>query len=373
MDRRWKTAVHKTMKRYKSCLLLFLIALCASAALGLWALNGIPQRAEATFGPPSPALSSGQRILFSWRLLRAADDLTTPVNLWGTEIPFQISLGESPTSVAQRLEDAGLVPDGAAFRNFLIYAGLDTQLQAGDYALSPALPATEIAYALLDATPAEVPFAILAGWRLEEIAESLPTSGLAIAPEVFLREAHDRNLEGYLLPGVYIVPRNVSAKTLLEVLTAAFEQAVTPEMQAGFTNQGLSLDEAVRLASIVQRETVVVDEMPLIASVFLNRLALGMKLESDPTVQYAVGYNAAQKTWWTNPLSRADLAFDSVYNTYLYAGLPPDAICNPSLEALRAVAFPAQTPYYYFRAACDGSGQHNFAETYEEHLGNGCP
>jgi len=100
---------------------------------------------------------------------------------------------------------------------------------------------------------------------------------------------------------------------------------------------------------------------------------VGMKLEADPTVQYAVGYNQEQGTWWTNPLSQDDLGVDSPFNTYRYSGLPPGAICNPGLDALRAVAFPAQTPYYYFRATCDGSGLHNFSETYNEHLDNECP
>lgn len=112
--------------------------------------------------------------------------------------------------------------------------------------------------------------------------------------------------------------------------------------------------------------------MPMIASVFINRLNIGMKLETDPTVQYSLGFNQAQNTWWTNPLSYSDLEIDSPFNTYIYAGLPPAPIANPSLTALQAVAFPAQTPYYYFRAACDNSGRHNFSQTYEEHLSNAC-
>jgi len=127
------------------------------------------------------------------------------------------------------------------------------------------------------------------------------------------------------------------------------------------------------LASIVEREAVLDEEMPLIASVFLNRLAAGMKLEADPTVQYALGYTAEQAAWWKNPLSAADLGVDSPYNTYRFPGLPPGAICNPGLGALQAVAFPAQTAYYYFRADCENLGAHNFAKTYEEHLGNACP
>jgi UPF0755 protein len=152
-----------------------------------------------------------------------------------------------------------------------------------------------------------------------------------------------------------------------------FESQVTNELRNGFTNQGLDLCRAITLASIVQREAVLAEEMPLIASVFYNRLNSSDVLASDPTVQYALGYNQGQATWWTNPLSLHDLQVDSPYNTYIYAGLPPGPISNPGLEAIQAVAYPAQTSYYYFRSACDGSGHHLFAETFEEHVGNECP
>jgi UPF0755 protein len=147
---------------------------------------------------------------------------------------------------------------------------------------------------------------------------------------------------------------------------------MTDEIIQGFAQQNLDLYDGVVLASIVEREAVQDEEMPLIASVFLNRLSANMKLDSDPTVQYSLGYNARQKTWWTNPLSTSDLAVDSPFNTYLYLGLPPGPIANPGLAALRAVAFPAQSPYYYFRADCDGSGRHLFATTFDEHIANGC-
>ncbi len=111
---------------------------------------------------------------------------------------------------------------------------------------------------------------------------------------------------------------------------------------------------------------------PMIASVFINRLNVGMKLDSDPTVQYAIGFNKEQNTWWTNPLNLDDLKIDSPYNTYLNTKLPPGPIANPGLEALQAVAFPARTPYFFFRAACDGSGRHLFSKTYDEHIHNEC-
>lgn len=111
--------------------------------------------------------------------------------------------------------------------------------------------------------------------------------------------------------------------------------------------------------------------MPLIASVFLNRLAIGMHLQADPTAQYAVGFDSRGQ-WWPNPLTVADLQFNSPYNTYVSAGLPPGPIAASSLPALEAVAFAPSSPYYYFQAACDGSGKHVFAITYEEHLSNNC-
>ena len=164
-----------------------------------------------------------------------------------------------------------------------------------------------------------------------------------------------------------------TAEDLVRVALDRYAQEITGELRSGFATQDLSIYQATILASIVQREAVVADEMPVIASVFLNRLTAGAKLDSDPTVQYALGNVPGRGGWWVNPLSTRDLQLDSPYNTYLYAGLPPGPIGSPGEEALRAVAFPAQTPYYYFRARCDGSGRHTFAETYEQHLKNACP
>ncbi len=166
--------------------------------------------------------------------------------------------------------------------------------------------------------------------------------------------------------------RDLSLQDLIATFLKQWDGAVNADMRQAFERQGLSLEQAVTLASMVQREAVVAEEQPLIASVFYNRLNAGMKLESDPTVQYALGYNDDQGTWWTNPLSLQDLEIQSPYNTYLVVGLPPAPIANPDLSALEAVAYPAQTPYYYFRARCDDSGQHVFAATFEEHLQNSC-
>ncbi len=304
----------------------------------------------------------------------------------GSEVSLTINQGESVPSITGKLWEAGLIPNPRVFRSYLQYTGMDTSLKSGEFMLSPAMSPVEIANAIQSSISADVTLTILAGWRNEEVANSLPTSGFSITQDEFLQAVmvhpegysfsmclSDKSLEGYLFPGSYTLPRTSTIADLLPQILMNFEAQVNPEVMSGFANQGLDLCQAVTLASIVQREAIQKDEMPLIASVFYNRLNTGAVLASDPTVQYAIGFNQEQGTWWTNPLSLEDLQFDSPYNTYLYNGLPPGPISNPGLAALRAVAFPAQTSYYYFRAACDGSGRHLFAETYAEHVANECP
>lgn len=369
------------MSRRIIVLLLALVFLCL---LIMGVLIGVPALAAQQYGPPSPTLGLSDRFEFSARLLWYGEWLTQPLDPNGAEQPFTIGSGEGVPSIAIRLEEVGLVRSAAALRAYLIYTGLDTSIQAGDYQLSPALSIVDISRELQDATPEQVSFAILPGWRMEEIAASLSTSGLEVSPDDFLAAARSAppsldylpasaSTEGFLYPDIYILPRTTTADQLVDEFLRNFALHLTIDLREGFARQGLDVYQAVTLASIVQREAVVADERAQIASVFLNRLSASMKLDTDPTVQYALGYNASQGTWWTNPLSAGDLQVDSPYNTYIYTGLPPGPIANPSLSALQAVAFPAETPYYFFRARCDGSGLHVFSVTFEEHLQNSCP
>jgi UPF0755 protein len=194
---------------------------------------------------------------------------------------------------------------------------------------------------------------------------TLPSSLTAELPD-------PARLEGFLFPDTYHLTQDSHPSELVAAMLETFDRRVDPEIRAGFAQQGLSLHQAVTLASIVEREAIVTDERPMIASVFLNRLAQGIKLDADPTVQYAIGQQP-DGAWWKTGLSLDDLQIDSPYNTYLYAGLPPAPISNPGLASLRAVAFPESSPYLYFRAACDGSGRHTFAETFDQHVLNACP
>lgn len=368
------------------CFMLLLITLMGMVALG-WLLAQIPALAEQRFGYASSRLDVIDRYWYSMRLLWKYEELTTPLERQATAQRFVIQSGETAEQIAMRLQSEGLIRDYEAFRDYMVYSGLDTAIQAGEYEISPAWSAIEIGHQLLDATPDQITFVILAGWRVEEIAASLPTSGLQISPEEFLqfvrnppsgwhpagRDSAGLSLEGYLYPGEYRFKRDASVREVVAAFLERFNQQVDANLREGFSRQGLTLHEAVTLASIVHREGVVEEERPMIASVFYNRLRAGMKLDADPTVQYALGYNSIQQTWWTNPLSRDDLMVNSPYNTYQNTGLPPAPICNPSLSALQAVAYPADSPYFYFRARCDGSGRHSFAKTFEEHLQNACP
>ena len=386
-------------QRSSSCLLIMLVLLILAVLILAGAALILPHQAELAFGPPAAGIGLSQRIYLSYLLLSQQAILKHPGDLAGTARPFQVELGESTYAITQRLQNEGLVGDAQALRNYLIYSGKDTSIQAGEYKLSPGMSPIEIALALQDATPGEVTFHVLPGWRMEEIAAALPTSGLSFSPQAFLESATNQGavditlaqfieqtglpaggtLEGIFFADRYLLSSQIVVNTFTNTLLGNFkfkiEQPIKDQisLQQGFETQGLTIYQAVILASIIQREAIIDDEMPQIASVFYNRMAAGMKLDSDPTVQYALGFNPAQNTWWTNPLSLDDLRFDSSYNTYLYPGLPPGPIANPGLNALKAVAFPVQTPYYYFRAACDGSGLHAFAVTFQEHQQNACP
>lgn len=353
---------------------------------GLLALvtAGMLGAAANSYGPPAHDLTWPQVVQYSAQLLWDDGLLTRPLDKTAPEQEFRVGEGESIASICDRLQAAGIVSDASMLRDYLIYTGLDTSVQAGVFRLGASMSVVDVAHAMQDATPADVAFVVLPGWRLEEIAASLPTSGLSITPDEFVAAAsipHSgfaflsgaTTMEGFLYPDSYIVPRAAETDELINALLRGFSLHLTVDLEEAFSRHGLTVYQGVTLASIVQREAVHAEEAPLIASVYLNRLQIGMRLDADPTVQYALAYNPVQLTWWKNPLSLEDFKRPSPYNTYLNDGLPPSPIANPGREALQAVASPAETPYTYFSARCDGSGFHLFAETFQEHLGNICP
>lgn len=360
------------------CFGFFILLALAGAILFLV----IPLWAASMFGVPASGQNPIQRVQNSARVLLWQQALTLPSQS-SQQTAFEVQAGESPYSIAENLKNAGLIPSADAFIAYLKYSGKDTALQQGLFELPPGLTTLQTVERLLNPLPNKGRLVVLPGWRIEEIAESLPTSGYEMAPEEFITLAYasdkDRtfavaggSLEGMLFPGEYAYERDISASQLIDEMVARFEAAITPEMAQGWADQGLSGYEALVLASVLQREAVIAEEQGLMAGVFLNRLAIGMKLDTDPTVQYAAANLDHSGGWWRVPVTSADLQVDSVYNTYLYAGLPPTPICNPGLPALIAVAAPQPSSHLYFQAKCDGSGYHNFADSFEEHLANSC-
>lgn len=329
-------------------------------------------------------VSSLEKLLLGTYLNFRQGDIETPVSEEATVTVFAINPGETAATIAPRLQREGLIGDAQLFRWLVRYRGVDAQLEAGDYELRPNMTMDEIVDALQHGRLQDVLLTIPEGKRAEEIASTLEEQGLADA-EVFTALVRDgrfnydflsnrpegapASVEGFLFPETYRIPTDYDAARILDLMLATFGEVFSPQMRQKAAEKGMTIYEVVTLASIVEREAVIPDERGLIAGVYLNRLAEGMYLQSDPTVQYALGYQEDTGQWWKIPLSlEEDVQFDSPYNTYLYPGLPPGAICSPGLASLQAVLEPAETSYLFFFSKFDGS--HAFAETYEEHLRN---
>lgn len=228
------------------------------------------------------------------------------------------------------------------------------------------------------------------GWRLEQLAEHLAAAGIMDGNE-FLRAARagtgvdhpllagrpvGHSYEGYLFPGDYTLPDQPTPQDLIARMLNQMGQQLPTNASDLARQRGLTFYQALILASIVERETMLDQERPVIASVYLNRLKASRDfpyLQADPTVQYAMGYQADTAQWWKTPVTLAEYKqVDSPYNTYLYPGLPPGPIDSPGLASIVAVLQPATTNYHFFVCGlpdCEG-GQHVFAATYQEHLQN---
>jgi UPF0755 protein len=326
--------------------------------------------------------TSIERMIIGLYLRYRQDDIDRPAGGDDTLVPFVIEPGETAVTIAARLAAEGLIDDAELFRLYIRYHGVDAHLEAGDFELRRNMTMEKIVEALQKARMKEVTVTIVPGWRAEEIADMLEREEVmrgdaflalvrqgTFAYAILADRPEGSGLEGYLFPETYRLPAQATALDLVERMLKTFDQRITPEMRQAIRGQGMTIYEAVTAASIVQREAVVPDEGPIIASVYLNRLKEGMYLQADPTVQYAMGYQPDAGQWWKSPMKLDEYAsVQSPYNTYLNPGLPPGPICSPSQAALEAVAFPADTNYLFFYAT--GDGTHAFAVTYEEHQAN---
>ncbi|HML23883.1 MAG TPA: endolytic transglycosylase MltG [Aggregatilinea sp.] len=321
-------------------------------------------------------------------LARNDDALNTPAGSDPTMRRFTVSSGDSASIIAANLLADGLITDSALFVDYVVYHRLDAELEAGTYFLQQTQTIPQIARALTDAASATIPFRTLEGWRLEEIAQVIDSNPLldfsgadfmavvgpgGAIPEEFkaragipdvLSNGREPSLEGFLYPGTYQLKPGITPEELRDEMLAAFDAHVTQEFYDEAAAQGLTMYQVVTLASIVQKEAVDLDEAPVIASVYLNRFRLPMRLDADPTVQYALGNTRDAGTWWPS-ITQADYyGLDGLpnqsYSTYLNEGLPPGPIAAPGLPAIRAVIQPAETQYYYFRRGCEDDNRHVF-------------
>ena len=275
---------------------------------------------------------------------------------------FVIKNGEGVREIANNLKAESLIRDPIVFFLLTRQGGFDKQIQAGDFRLNQAMSANEIVSTLTHGI-LDIWVTFPEGLRAEEIANILQQK-IPSFNETWRKDL-DQN-EGYLFPDTYLIPREADIKLILALFKNNFDKKFQ-EAQAEATNK-LSKEQAVILASMIEREAANANDRPLVASVILNRLDLGMALQIDATVQYALGYSESEKTWWKKNLTIDDLKINSPYNTYTNTGLPPAPISNPGLSALKAALNPANTDYLYYLT--DNKGVTHFAKTLEEHNAN---
>jgi len=295
----------------------------------------------------------------------------------GYDTPAQIvsiPSGSSTAAIGRALVDAGVVRDDLTFRLTLWRTGDARRLKAGDYRFEGSMTARDVVGKIARGEVDELTLTFREGLTIKEMAPIYEASGLGSARE-FLEAARDASLvasldpaapdlEGYLFPDTYSVPRGTDAKKLTQIMVDRFAHELTTPIRTAAADRGLSIRQLVTLASIVEKETGQAAERPTVAAVYQNRLNIKMGLQCDPTVIYAL----EKAGRYDGNLRRDDLSFDSPYNTYRYAGLPPGPIAAPGKASLEAAASPAEVDYLYFVSRNDGS--HAFARTLTEHNQN---
>lgn len=286
----------------------------------------------------------------------------------------EIPSGTGTAEIRRRLVEAGVVSDELAFRAALMWTGQSRALKAGEYRFDRPMSVVDVVEKLARGDVYGHPITFPEGLTIREMAEVVESHGFGKAAE-FITAARDgslvndldpaaKDLEGYLFPETYTLPRGTPVATLVSLMVARFRDTYTM-LEAKRSGQvDLSTRQIVTLASLVEKETGKAEERPLVAAVYRNRLDKNMAMQADPTVVYAL----VKAGTYDGNIRKRDLSFDSPYNTYKYAGLPPGPIASPGRAALEAALAPADVDYLYFVSRNDGS--HAFAETLAKHNAN---
>lgn len=310
--------------------------------------------------------------------------VSTPFPGFQRTVEFIVHPGENVDQIGKRLEELGVIESSLIFRGYLfLNSSLANSIQAGEYLLEQPLSVKEIVE-LFQQGRFDVKFTLPEGLRLEEICQRLSqNSKVNFSPEeifvaasnidfsfAFLKDLPPKtNLEGFLFPDTYIVPKDSEPREVVDIMLTNFEKKFNQDFLRATSEKGLSLYETVTLASIVEREVKFSSDRPLVAGILLKRLENGWALEADATVQYAKANLYCnleyECNWWPQEITQEDLEIDSLYNTRKNPGLPPGPICNPGIESLKAVLNPQESPYWYYLS--DNEGKIHYSKTLEEH------
>ena len=285
-----------------------------------------------------------------------------------------VPVGTGTLAIGRRLVEAGVVRDALTFRAAVWWTGRSRDLKAGEYLFDRPMAAIDVVLKIARGDVYARRITFPEGLTIGEMAELYESRGFGASSQ-FIEAASDpsaireidsaaADLEGYLFPETYALPRGTSASSLIAMMVERFRTVYGEALRRSAQAQGLSARQVTTLASLVEKETGQPSERPLVAAVYRNRMAIGMGLQADPTVVYAL----RRAGRYTGNIRRQDLALDSPYNTYRYAGLPPGPIAAPGEASLRAALMPAAVEYLYFVSRNDGS--HAFARTLAEHNRN---
>lgn len=285
----------------------------------------------------------------------------------GEYMLVEIKPGQSAGSIAADLKDKGVIKSTTWFKIVLKLTSSAKDLKAGKFDLRKNTSSEEVINGIKSGKNIHLAkVTLLEGWRAEEIAELLAEKNIT-NPHDFLNIVRRDKLEGYLFPSTYYFTENTDAAAVVQEMLRQYNKRIKPLFKEFKT--GLSELEVLTVASIVEREAILHSERPKIAAVYLNRVGIGKRLEADPTVQYALGFNFRENRYWKKGLTYTDLRCQSPYNTYRNSGLPPGPIANPSYESVRAVLSP-EPGFESLYFVADNTGGHVFSKTYNEHVTN---
>lgn len=292
----------------------------------------------------------------------------------GVEQFVEIPQGASAAEIRRRLVDAGVVRDGYLFRVALWWTGEAQSLKAGEYRFDRAITPIDVVHKLARGDVYTRRITFPEGLTIAEMAKVYESHGLgtakdfiAAARDVKLIEdidPHATDLEGYLFPETYALPRRAPASRMIAAMVDRFRSTIAQDVAQRAEAQGFSIRQVVTLASLIEKETARAEERPLVSAVYRNRLKVGMAMQADPTVVYAL----EKAGHYDGNIHKEDLTFDSPYNTYKYPGLPPGPIAAPGKASLEAAVAPADVAFIYFVSRNDGS--HVFAQTLAQHNAN---